>query len=134
MSQPVGERGYSCVLSLGGQTIGKTMNLSYEMVKTEFETTRREGAGWQDGIGTVKRLTATIEALWVLSDASLSQLKTAWLNDSNLAFEIVDGSGHGWSGYCGVMRLAPGQNTADAVVCSIDIVSRGTVTNVVPSS
>jgi len=129
------EKGFNCVLKLGGETVGYARNVEPSLEADEQDITTRNDNGWDNWQQGRKRITFDVEALWVPTDTALSALEDAWFNDSDLTFEITDSSGYGYSGTCGVLSLRPGpQSLDDAVLLSASFKSRGAVSQVTPSS
>lgn len=125
------EKGFDCILKVGGDTVGAAQNVDPTLEADEQDTSRRQTAPWDDWQQGRKRLTADIEALWVPTAAAIVSLEDAWFNDSDVQFEITDNDGAGWSGTCGVLSLNPGpQDMDNAVSISISIKSRGQVSQI----
>ena len=127
-------KGYACVLTLGGTTIGNARNVSPTMEATEQDKgTRADGAwdNWQQGR---KRLSFDLDALWVPTATGLAALQAAWFADSDLAFTLLDEDGYGYSGTCGVLTLGRGEGLDDPVTVTASLKSRGTVTSTTGTS
>lgn len=128
-------RGYNCVLTLGGETVAYARNVDPSLEADEQDIATRDDEGWDNWQQGRKRLTADIEALHVPTDTALSALEDAWFNDSDLAFEMKDEDGYGYSGTFGVLNLKPGpRGLDDALMLNASVKSRGAVTQVSPSS
>jgi len=120
--------GYDAELSLGGTTVGKAQEVSPDLTADKAETTVREDNGWENSKQGLKRLECSIDALWVPTDEALAAIEDAFFNDSDLEFQIQDENDYGWQGTCGVYGLSRGEALGDALTVSIDITSRGQVT------
>lgn len=124
-------KGFNCVLTLGGNTVGYARDVSPSLEADEQDITTRNDNGWDNWQQGRRRLTADIEALHIPTNAALSALEDAWFNDSDLAFQMEDEDGYGYSGTCGVLSLSPGpRNLDDAVMLSASIKSRGSVSQI----
>lgn len=122
------ERGYECVLKMGGTTIGIARNVDPSMSAAEMDITTRSSGGWRETMTGLKQLEFTAELLWVPTSSALQAIETAFLTNSTMAFQILDDTGWGWTGNCVITEFKPGaQGLEDAVACSITAKSTGAV-------
>jgi predicted secreted protein len=120
-----GVAGFNCVLKAGGNTVGKAQDVELPMTATEVDTSTRDGAGWKSFIQGLKEWGATIDHLWVPSNAAYQALRDAFLNGTEIAVEFEDDGGDGFSGNALVMGLTLGQPLDDAVTIPITIKGNG---------
>lgn len=129
------EKGYECVLKLGGATIGFARTVDPTFSGADQDITTRATAPWRARAGGLLELSFSTEMLYVPDDSSFQAIENAFRTRSQLAFEITDSAGYGWSGYCIITEFHPGpQDLDNAVLCSITAVSTGAVSQVSPGS
>jgi predicted secreted protein len=129
-----GEKGYNAELKLGGDVVGIARDVEPSLESEEQDTTTRDDGDWSDWQQGHKTLTADITALYVPTDTAYQAIKSAYMNDTDLSFEILDENGYGWSGNCGVNSMSRGEGLGDAMTVDVTITSRGTVTDVTGTS
>lgn len=123
------EKGFNCILQVGGSTVGVARNVNPTIEADEQDTTTRDDGGWDNWQQGRKRLTADIEALYVADDAQIQAIEDAFDNDSGVSFQMTTDGGSGYSGTLGVLSLNPGpQDLDNAVMLNVSVKSRGTVT------
>lgn len=123
------EKGYNCVLKIGGNTLGKARNFDPTYTTGEQDITTRASAGWRERQGGLKEWTASIEALWVATNTQLQALWNAYVAGTPLLIYWDDGAGNGRQGDAIVTTFHPGpQDLENAVLLSIDLASTGAVT------
>lgn len=128
------EKGYECVLTLGGETVGIARDVSPSIEAEEQDITTRSDGGWKNSQQGHKALTADLSVLWVPTETALSTIEDAFFNDTSLAFEILDADGWGWSGSCGVYSISRGEELDAACIMEASITSRGSVSQVTGAS
>lgn len=129
------ERGYECVLKLGGDTIGIARTVDPTFSGAEQDTTTRDTAPWRDRDGGLLDLAFTTEMLWVPDNTSLQAIENAFRARTPIPFEITSDDGYGWDGSCILTELHPGpQDLDNSVMCSISAVSKGAVNQKTPGS
>jgi len=124
------EKGFDCILKLGGDVIGAARSVDPSFEADEQDTSRRDTSPWDDWQQGRKRMTADIETLWVPTAAGVVAIEDAWFNDSSLTFEITDEDGNGWSGDLGVLDFNPAQDMDNAVTMSVSTKSKGQVSQI----
>lgn len=126
-----GSVGFKCILTAGGVTIARSQNVNGPNVsKTPVDVTTRDGNGWKEFLGGLKEWDAEVEHLFVGTDTGLQALRSAFLNDSELAVVFTDDSGHGWSGNCIVTKLGFNQPLDGAVAFPVSLKGTGALTAV----
>ncbi len=119
-------RGYKCVLTMGGSTLGVAKNVDVTVTVGEQDITCRDNAGYESAQGGLRKLALAIEALWVPTNAAMLALMGAFDAQSSVAFSALDENGYGWQGDCIVTELRRGpENQADAVMCNVSARSTG---------
>lgn len=130
-----GERGYECVLKLGGAIVGIARSVDPTLNAAEMDVTTRSNNGWKARKTGLKELTFSSELLWVPTNSALQAIETAFLANAEVTFEILDNSGYGWTGTCVLTQFKPGpQDLENAVMCTIEGASTGTVSKATGSS
>jgi len=121
-------RGYKCVLTRAGSTMGIARRVEPRITVGEQDITCRDSDGWEEAQPGKRRLTFRVEALWVPSHAALKALEDSVFNQTGVSFSLADEHGAGYSGECIVSEFAPGpQDDEHAVMCSCLCRSTGTV-------
>ena len=126
-----GSAGFNAVLTVGGTTIGKARDCTVTLEKTLADASVRDGNGYWGRCPALKGITISCDQLWVADNAGLLAIESAWLNDTLVAFTVVDESGgKGWSfsGYIGT--LTKGEPLNDVQTFAFEAESDGTVTTI----
>lgn len=130
MACPSGSIGYECVLTIGGSTvIGYAQDVDGPNASAdEAEVTTRAGDGWKEFKQGLKEWDASLEHLWIATDAGLQALRTAFTAGSCVAASFLDSDGNGWSGYCIVTSLGFGQALSEGVSFPVGLKGTGALT------
>jgi len=129
-----GKAGFNCVLTAGGQTIGKARDVEMPMTADVIDTTVRDVAPWRDKIQGLKTWTSTVDQLWVPTDTGLQTLRDAFLNGTQIACTYLDEDGYGFSGNAIVTGLTFSQALEDAVFLNVTLEGVGAVAVVEPTT
>lgn len=104
-----GVAGYTCVFTEGSTpvTVADARDVSLTASGKKIDTSTRGGAGWMDFIQGLKEVEIELEHLWVPSDATYTDLWTAFNTGAKVAFTLVDNatSGKGFSGNMIITKL-----------------------------
>jgi predicted secreted protein len=129
-----GSAGYECVITAGGQTVGKSQDADLTLNKTPIDTTTRDSGGWKQFTHGLKEVDLTIDQLWVPTNAGLLALRDSFLNDTLLAVTVVDENGYGFSGNAIVVGLAHPQPMDDGVNLNVTLKGDGAWSPLPPGS
>ena len=123
-----GLRGYECTLTMDGATVARAINVEPEFTFKEMDVTTRYSGGWDETQTGRAVMTASIEGLWVPSNAALQRIEQAARARENIEWKMQDAEGYGWNGCCVITRfgVAP-RNLDDPIGFSVDIKSNGYV-------
>jgi len=114
-----GQAGYECVLKAAGDTVGLAQDVELEMSADEIETTTRLANGWKAFIQGLKEFTASVDLLWVITNAQLKALRDAFLAGTNIEAQFLDKDGNGFKGTVFLTGLRFGQPISDGVVMPV---------------
>ena len=130
-----GYRGYDVVFSIGGNPVAYARVSDLSLDAGEVETTARNTAGWKQFKQGLREGTLDIDILWIMSDAQNIAIRTAYLNESVIAWQAVDEDGYGWSGNAIVTHIGmEGTAHEDAVAYPVDLRLDGAASVVEPAS
>lgn len=127
-------KGWEGTISVGGETLGVFENVDHSLSADDEDITAGEDDGWENWQQGVKRLEASVEALYVLTNDALAAIYEAWLDDDDLTYSATDGNGYGWSCTVGVLSIDEGIPSRNRITLSVELKSRGTVTRTTPGS
>jgi len=114
------------VLTLATETVGRAQDVDGpNATKDEVEVTTRDSDGWKEFKGGLKEYDVSVDHLWVPSNAALQAIRTAFLDDSELAATFLDEDGNGFSGTVIVTGMNMGQALADAVAFPVTLKGTG---------
>lgn len=129
------ERGFECVLTVGGLTVGVTRNFDPDYKAEEQDVTTRDSNGYREVQAGLLSWTANIEALWVPTNAALAAIDTAFFTRAEVAVVWTDANGWGKSGNAVITGWHPGpQDIPNAVMISLTLAGTGTITAVTGTS
>ena len=129
-----GQAGFECTLKLGAQTVGKCQSNTLEFTCGEVETTVRDSSGWKEFVYGLKEWGLSLDHLWVPDDTALQTIRSAIINRTNLAVEILDKDDIGFTGTCIITQFNRGEPIGDAVTVPITAKGTGALTVVDPTS
>jgi len=129
-----GKVGYECVLTLGGNTVGKAQDVEPELTSDEIDSSTRDGNGWSSAEHGLRTLAATLKQLWVPTDDAVEAVVAAFVGGTELACELKDDAGNGWSCNVKVFNLSWPQALSGSVTLSCRIRNEGAVTRLSGSS
>jgi predicted secreted protein len=119
--------GFNAVLTVDGNTVGKASDVELSLGSTEVDISTRDGAGWKAFLQGLKEFSATVDQLWVPTDAALQALRDSWLNGTLLAAVFTDDEGNGFSGDVFVSAMSKGEPLDDAVTLNCTLRGTGTL-------
>ena len=123
-----GLRGYECTLTMDGATVARAINVEPEFTFKEMDVTTRYSGGWDQTQTGRAVMTASIEGLWVPSNAALQRIEQAARARENIEWKMQDAEGYGWNGCCVITRFGVSpRNLDDPIGFSVDIKSNGYV-------
>ncbi len=128
-----GQAGFGCVLKIGTNTLGIAENVELSATGTALDTTTRSSAGWKEFVQGLKEWGATVDQLWVPTDAGLQAIRSAFLNGTVLAVQFLDANGVGFSGNCIVTSMKRGEQLGQAVKLPVILKGTGALTSVTGS-
>lgn len=118
-----GVAGYNCKFTEGASptTIGKCRDFKLSSKGKEVDISTRSGAGWKEFIQGLKEYDLSWEQLWVPTDTAFTDLQTAYMNGTPLAWSAVDAasSGKGFSGNMIITGLDQGEPLDGALMVSL---------------
>lgn len=120
--------GFDCVLQLGGNPIAYAQDVELSMSATEIDITTRNDSGWKKFIQGLKEWGATVDHLWVPTDAGLGAIRDAYINGTELAGTFFDDSGKGFSGQVLVTGMTFPQPLDDGVDLNVTLKGTGALT------
>lgn len=82
--------------------ISNVRDLKLVMDKNEADVTTRANAGWKATLDGLKDATVEWESIWDSTDTALAAILSAFLNNTTLAFQVMDGA-YGTSGSQGLV-------------------------------
>ena len=135
MSKSNVQRGYNLKIKLGTPTateLAYARDVSFTLNTSEEADISVKADGLaEDWIGTAKNLEGSADEL-LCDEAEFDDLKTAWLNDTDLEFEFewgLDeyGAADTVSGTCGITSIENPHELRGAVVSTFNFKSRGQV-------
>lgn len=129
-----GVAGFNCSLVAGSQTIGKGRDVSLDMSATEIDVTTRDSSGWKEFLQGLKEWGATVDQLWVPTDAGLQALRDAYLSGNELSVVFTDDDGWGFSGTAIVTGLGKPEPLDDAVALNVTLKGTGALSVVTGTS
>lgn len=127
-------KGYKCVLTVGGETVGKARDVELSADSNEIGKTTRESNGWNEWEQGHKNWSISAEELWVPSDSGLQALRSSYLNGTELAVELKDENGYGFSGTVYVASMGVSQPLEGSVVMPATLKGTGALAVVTPAS
>jgi len=126
--------GFDCVLTFGGNVVGKAQDVDLTMSATEIDVTTRDAGGWKKFIQGLKEWGLTTDQLWVPTNAALQAIRDAYLNGTEVAITVLDEDGFGWSGCVIVSGLGSPQPLDDGVQLNATMKGTGALTPVTGTS
>lgn len=129
-----GHVGFNMTMTAGGLTVGKARDVTPELSSSEVDVTTRDSAGWKLFKQGLKEWGASVNQLWVPTDAALKAIESAFFNGTELAITFRDPDGWGYDGTAIVTGLAKGEPLDDAASFDATIKGTGALTVVTGTS
>lgn len=120
--------GFDCVLALGGNTIAYAQDVELSMSASEIDITTRNDSGWKKFLQGLKEWGATVDHLWIPTDAGLQAIRDAYVDGSELLATFYDDSGKGFSGQVLVTGMTFPQPLDDGVDLNVTLKGTGALT------
>ncbi len=119
----MGIAGYSCKFTEGASptTVAKCRDFSMSSQGKEIDISTRAGAGWKEFMQGLKEYDLSWEQLWLSSDTAYTDLQTAFMGGTVLAWSAVDAatSGKGFSGNMIITKLEQKEPLDGALMVSL---------------
>lgn len=71
--------------------MGNAKDVTLTLEKGEADVTTRANNTWRATVGTLKDGSVEFESNWKKTDAGFAKIFNAWLNDTPIAFAVLDG-------------------------------------------
>ncbi len=132
-----GTVGYQCTLTIqAGEddpiTVGKARDVMPKSKANEIDVSTRDSGGWKDFIQGLKEWDASVDQLWVPTDAAVGALLDAFNNGTTLAVRFIDPNGFGFEGECIVTAFDQSEPLDGALSASVTLKGRGPLETVAP--
>lgn len=84
--------GKDCVATLGSATLGNIKDVTINLEKGESDATVRATGGWRATIGTLKNASVDFQMNYDDSDAQVTTLESAFMNDTPVQMSFAAGT------------------------------------------
>jgi hypothetical protein len=121
--------GYQCKLmyKAGGHAAGgsyvelsNVRDVTLELTAAEADVTTRANNGWRATVSTLKEGTVTFSMVWDPADTGQDAIRTAFLGNSLIAFQVLDGaSGEGLQADFNIMSFSRNEALAEAAMVDV---------------
>lgn len=86
----------------------------------EADVTTRANAGWRATVATLKDASVEFEMVWDTTDAGFSAIKTAYLNNTAIGLQVLDGtSGEGLQADFMITSFSRSEALEEAITVSV---------------
>lgn len=132
----VGQAGFSCVLKVGGVTVGEAKDVNLTLQRGEVEDTARDTNGFRSYIPGLGEWNIEFTLLKKYPESAvMGAIRTAFMAAAVLEdVEMIDASGYGWGGDVAVTNFSENQPFEDAVAISVTFRGRGIPEQITPAS
>lgn len=114
--------------------LAKAQDVSLNLSADAVETTARDDAGWKNNEQGLKSWSISGNALWVPDNTALELLRTAYLNRTKIAVELLDGTGgDGYEGVAIITSLGREEPLNGAMTLPFEMTGCGALTVVDPA-
>ena len=101
-------------------------NVSIDLSKAEADVTTRANTGWRALVGTLKEMSVEFEMVYKDSDAFLTAIKNAYIDDTEISMLVLTGdedtAGHqGPAANFNVVDFSRGEDLEDAIVHNVTL-------------